>query len=133
MRIDALVNATAEQGFILWWDGDNVRFKGEQGMPPEQLDTLRQHKMELIAYLKLREIAGEMDWQLTDLLDWYKTPMDMADLARWDMDTVRQVVADYIQLIDLCRGEGFQPGTTLHEHNESGLLAMEGCDDKART
>ena len=96
MRVDHLVNSVAEQGFILWRDGDNVRFRGKQGMPSDQIEALRQHKFELIAYLKLRAVAGEMDWQLTDLLDWYKTPMDMADLARWDMGTVRHVVGQYI-------------------------------------
>ena len=103
MRVDALVNATAEQGFILWRDGDNVRFRGSMEMSTEQFNALRQQKIELLAYLKLREIAGEMDWQLSDLLDWYKD--DLVDVAGMDLRTVGHVVRDYIENHDLCRGK----------------------------
>jgi len=108
MRVEALVSSTAQQGFILWRDGDNVRFKGSREMSPDMIEGLRQQKLELLAYLKLRDIAGEMDWQLGDLLDWYKADIDMRDIARWNMEKARGVVLDYINNFELCRGEGYQ-------------------------
>ena len=116
MRVDALVNATAERGFILWRDGDNVRFRGNMEMPPEQINALRQQKLELLAYLKLREIAGEMDWQLSDLQDWYKN--DLTDIASMDMDALRFVVKDYVHSIDICRWKGYQPPLDTPIENE---------------
>ena len=57
-----------------------------------------------VACEKLTILANESGHPLDDLLDWYKTPMDMADLARWDMDTVRHVVGQYISDPEFYRG-----------------------------
>ncbi|GBE08432.1 hypothetical protein BMS3Abin11_01553 [bacterium BMS3Abin11] len=107
MKVDALVKETIEQGFRLWRDGGNVRFRGDIEMPPEQINDLREHKLELLAYLKLRDIAGKLDWHLSDLLDWYSD--DLIEISHMEMDVVGFVVRDYIHNIDLCRGEGYQP------------------------
>ena len=57
---------------------------------------------------KLLIIAEELEWPLSDLQDWYKN--DLADVAGMDLVAVRRVVQDYIQNIDLYRGEGYKNG-----------------------
>lgn len=58
---------------------------------------------------KLQQVAQEQGWPLSDLLDWYQKPKDMADIASMGMETVRFIVADYIKNIELNRAGGYQP------------------------
>ena len=57
-----------------------------------------------IAWNRLATLANESDHSLDDLLDWYKDDMDMRDIARWDMNTVRHVVGQYISDPGFYRG-----------------------------
>lgn len=62
-------------------------------------------KLREVAHDRLAVVAQEFQWSLAVLLDWYKADRDIADLARWPMETVRQVVLDYITNHDLCQGD----------------------------
>ena len=57
------------------------------------------------AIRRLSQLADEYHWDLNDLLDWFKDPMDMEDIARWTLPQVRQSVEFYINHHKYLRGK----------------------------
>lgn len=109
MKITSLVEQATAQGFQFWIDNDKARFRGDIEMKPELLTDLRKHKSDLLAYLKLRVIANELDWPLSDLIESYSGHLD--EITSRNIEGVRFVVKDYIKNIDLYR-EGLNQNTT---------------------
>jgi len=101
-----------DAGIRLKIDGDNLSVISNQPLTEEQRQYIRKHKPALLDELqdinktaarKLHQIAQEQDWPLSDLLDWYKSDLDMKDVARLGMPQVREVVRFYIDNYVLCR------------------------------
>jgi hypothetical protein len=68
-----------------------------------QNDPQKLHSFDAVAESNLTMIAKELDWPLTDLLDFYQS--DMTDLESMSMDEVRFIVQDYITNYTACRDE----------------------------
>ena len=102
-----IVSAVSSHGYQLTLSGENIRYRGQGGLPDELRNHIRNRKQAVIGYLKAKEKLGilseEFEWELDDLLDWYQH--DMKDIARLSMPEVRFIVQDYIENHKVNRGE----------------------------
>ena len=120
MNTQELISVISQHGYELKSAGDKVKYWGKGELPPALLDDMRTHKEELLNWLTAKEklalFANEFDWDLGDLLDWFKDELDMRDLARWTMPQVRQSVEFYIGHHEYLRKTG-RGACGLHGHN----------------
>lgn len=112
-----LTHRITDAGIKLNIVGDCLSVTSNHPLTEEQRQYIRKHKPALLDELrntvdtvtkKLQQIAQEQNWPLSDLMEWYQKPQDMADIASMEIDALRFVVNDYIENIDLCRGESYQ-------------------------
>ena len=103
MNAQNLIAVAFQCGVELTPAGDKIRYSGK--IPDGLLDALRKHKQEVLNYLieeeKLAYFADLYEWDLDDLMDWYKN--DYADIARLDLSQLLNVVRFYLENYDLCR------------------------------
>jgi hypothetical protein len=110
MNAQELVSIAKQQGYELISAGQNIKYRGIGEPPHKLIEHLRKHKQEVLIWLTAKErlslLAKEYKWDVDDLLDWFKDPMDMHDLARWTIPQVRQSVEFYIDHHERFRGVG---------------------------
>ena len=53
MDVQKYINDLAEKEIVIWCEGDSIKFKAPKGaMTEESISMLRQHKAEVLDYLK---------------------------------------------------------------------------------
>ena len=81
MNTHELITAVTDHGYELTPAGDKIKYQGPGGIPDDLLAKLATHKQEVLSYLtakeKLAYLAEEINWDLYDLLDWFKDDDDM--------------------------------------------------------
>jgi hypothetical protein len=117
-----IIEAITSRGGQLWLDGELLRYRLPANMGP-MVDTLREHKPEIIGLLKSRPdspVEGPLDdgWGLWLLEQctfrdrwWGGTGALYLSLARWCADHGRPAPASRAAFVAALQGEGFQPAS----------------------
>jgi len=107
MNVSTVIADLDCRGYQLTLDGERIVYRGHGCLPDDLLDSMRKKKPKLMAWLRAKDklalIAGGLEYPVDELLDFYQN--DMPDIESMDLDTLRFIVADYIQNRKACRAE----------------------------